>query len=339
MTEQDRDEPSRDDIPPLRSRGGPSPSRFDAPPLQRRGGPSREPSPEPATRRKKKGRGSSTPRSSSPRSTPRSTPRSSSTPRETRTPRQIREDRAELVRIANRTVATPGPGEYTPPVVRSTIGGESMFRARDSRFMSTKSVREMMSDPGKYKLEKDRTCASVSDNAFGKSERSGSQGFVSVSKRPEFGILHKMRDTPFAIYETRPPWLEGDVRGNKPHLRGHMSPGFLSKVQRSAWMISKNKLAVPSFAKYYPEKSHEALETKMRDRQKMATLSSIMPRFRGDETISPGPAGHVPNNHTLERGARESCRDYRAMTGTREDLFRTPRVKPRIKTPRETVRV
>ena len=134
--------------------------------------------------------------------------------------------------------------------------------------MSTKSVREMMSDPGKYKLEKDRTCASVSDNAFGKSERSGSQGFVSVSKRPEFGILHKMRD-----------------------------------------------------------------------RQKMATLSSIMPRFRGDETISPGPAGHVPNNHTLERGARESCRDYRAMTGTREDLFRTPRVKPRIKTPRETVRV
>ena len=122
MTEQDRDEPSRDDIPPLRSRGGPSPSRFDAPPLQRRGGPSREPSPEPATRKKKKGRGSSTPRSSSPRSTPRHATQQQHAARDadaatdSRGPRGARAHRQPHRRNTR-------PGEYTPPVVRSTIGG------------------------------------------------------------------------------------------------------------------------------------------------------------------------------------------------------------------------
>ena len=55
-------------------------------------------------------------------------------------------------------------------------------------------------------------------------------------------------------------------------------------------------------------------------------LRDKVPRFRSAATIT-SEVDHSPNNHTLARAATERMRDFRHRTGTREDLFRPPRVR------------
>ena len=91
----------------------------------------------------------------------------------------------------------------------------------------------------------------------------------------------------------------------------------------------ERNLDTPLWSKFRPEDSREKLETKKFGCESIFRSKSS--RFSGDESVSPGPGGHVPNNHTLARAASERMRDFRPRTSTREDLFRPPRVRAAVR--------
>jgi hypothetical protein len=105
-----------------------------------------------------------------------------------------------------------------------------------------------------------------------------------------------------------------------------MSSGFLTKSKRSK-ELDRN-LDVPNVGAYNPADSHARLESRKGGDSMFRNRSK---RFAGVETVSPGPAGIAPNNHTLARAARERMRDVRLQTSTREDLFRPPRVRVTVR--------
>ena len=103
--------------------------------------------------------------------------------------------------------------------------------------------------------------------------------------------------------------------------RGRKSSGFLTAVQRSAWL---NK-GFHVDNKYDTESSYKFLEKRATGGDSI--FRNEVQRFRTTFTISPGPAAHVPNNHTLARMLIERKRDARMSSSSREDLFRPPRVR------------
>ena len=182
-----------------------------------------------------------------------------------------------------------------------------------------------MGDPGSYRVFNHTISSFTSrSGSFSARERNGSGGFGSVSERAEWGGQGRVGPGPLADGDTRPQWLDYDAK------RGRLSSGFATKSKRSdskfGGMLNQGeKMNTPTYRKYHPEKSHTWLE---KNKPSCGyVLKSHTPRFLKDDTISPGPGGHVPNNHTLARAARDRLRDFRHRTGTREDLFRPPRVR------------
>ena len=164
------------------------------------------------------------------------------------TPRELREERHRRVqsRLAAEELPTPGPGSYEPQRAGSTtksLAGTSAFRSKSDGRFAASYLREM-SDPGHYTV----AYGTVADSkraarSFHASDRKGAGGFGSVSKRFEFVI----RSGPGAIYDVTPPWLDAEAK------RGRQSAGFLTTVQRSAWVMRKGTRETPTFAKYFPD--------------------------------------------------------------------------------------
>lgn len=210
---------------------------------------------------------------------------------------------------------TPGPGSYDPRPMKAQplrAAVSSAFRSKSERF-SANPLREM-GDPGTYRVQH-HTLASNSSNSFSSSVRSGAGSFNSTTERAEWGGIGRVGPGP--AYNPRPNWLDQNAK------RGRLSAGFATKSKRLIVMDCQLR-DTPTFTRYRPEDSHKKLEKPPSGGD---SLRSRSPRFASDATISPGPGGHVPNNHTLARAANERLRDARQSSGTREDLFRTPRVR------------
>ena len=167
-------------------------------------------------------------------------------------------------------------------------------------------------------------------NSFSASARGGNGGFGSVSERAEWGGPGRLGPGPLG-YNARPSWMDEDAK------HGRKSLGFAATSARINWIKFRD---TPGFSGYRPEDCHAKLEARGLGGD---SLRSRTPRFPSDATVSPGPAGHVPNHHTLARAASERMRDARQFSATREDLFRPPRVrvmvKPKSARGREAVRV
>jgi len=224
----------------------------------------------------------------------------------------------QRIRGARSFEPTPGPGSYDPRKPSSTVermAGSAAFRSKSDSARPASYLRDM-GDPGAYKVQS-HTVASRSSKtgSFNSSVRAGAGAFGSATERGEWSNPAG-RSTPAAIYETRPQWLDAQAR------KGKMSAGFLTGTKRSTYLDLN--LDTPIWSKYRPEDSRTKLETRKGGESMFRSRSD---RFASVETVSPGPGGHVPNNHTLARAARERLRDFRSRTSTREDLFMTPRVR------------
>ena len=265
------------------------------------------------------------PRAQTPRSTSSRSSRSSSTPRRRAsrnefagmTKLEVMAERRRRATAAQRYGPTPGPGSYSPQQVETTsrsFAGSAAFRSTSDMSSRSASCLHEMGDPGEYTVS-NKTLANMSKTSFSASERAGKYGFSSLTKRFNFVI----RDGPGPIYDTRPDWLDVEAR------RGRKSSGFLTAVQRSAWL---NK-GFHVDNKYDTESSYKFLEKRATGGDSI--FRNEVQRFRTTFTISPGPAAHVPNNHTLARMLIERKRDARMSTSTREDLFRPPRVRTTVR--------
>lgn len=233
--------------------------------------------------------------------------------------------------MAERWEPTPGPGSYDPRAPKSDVPkmtGSAAFKSKSSmdggsgKGRAASFLREM-GDPGSYRVFGHTLASSTSrSGSFGASQRSGASGFGSVSERAEWGGPGRLGPGPLAAGNTRKGWLDSNAK------RGRMSSGFATKSTRSesafGGFLNVEALHTPTFI-YNPGEARRKLEKKPPECG--FVLKSNTPRFASDATASPGPSGHVPNNHTLARAARERLRDFRHAQGTRDDLFRPPRVR------------
>ena len=258
------------------------------------------------------------PRAQTPRSTSSRSSRSSSTPRRRRnefagmTKLEVMAERRRRAAAAQRYGPTPGPGSYTPQQVESTtraFAGSAAFRSTSgSSFQSASSLHEM-GDPGAYTVTSKTLANDLTQTSFSTSERAGKYGFGSLTKRFNFVV----RDGPGPIYDTRFDWLD-------EASRGRTSSGFSSGTERGTWL---NK-GFHVDHQYDLERSYKFLE---KSGSGGSMFRNGAQRFRSTFTVSPGPAAHVPNNHTFARMLIERKRDARMSTSARDDLFRPPRVR------------